>query len=51
MTTPDREELLLISTEKRRYIGKVAISGTYINDVSAANEKGELFPESWVTGQ
>ena len=51
MTAPDREELSLISTEKRRYIGKVAISGTYINDVSAANEKGELFPESWVTGQ
>ena len=51
MTTPDREELPLISTEKRRAIGKAAIFGAYINYVSAANEKGELFPESWVTGQ
>ena len=51
MTTPDREELPLISTEKRRAIGKAAIFGAYMNYVSAANEKGELFPKSWVTGQ
>jgi len=51
MTTPGREELPLISTEGCRSIGRVAILGTYINDMSAANEKGELFPKSWVTGQ
>lgn len=50
-TTPVGEELSLISTEKRRAIGKAAIFGVYINYVSAANEKGELFPESWATGQ
>ena len=50
-TTPGREELSLFSTEKRRDIGRVAILGTYINDMSAANDKGELFPKSWVTGQ
>ena len=50
MTTPDREELPLISTEGCRSIGKVAVSDM-INDVSAANEEGELFLKSWVTGQ
>lgn len=51
MATPDREELSLISTKKLRDIGRAAILGAYINYVSAANEKGELSPESWVTGQ
>ncbi len=50
MTTPDREELPLISTEKRRAIGKAAIFGAYINYMSAANEKGELFPYSQKAG-
>ena len=51
MTTPDREELPLISTKRRRDIGKAAILGAYINYVSAANEEGELFLKSWAIGQ
>ena len=51
MTTPDGKELPLIPAKVCRGIGKAAILSAYINDVSAANEKGELFPKSWVTGQ